>query len=879
MPRRDREDDLERELRAHLELEAEERREAGLSAEQAGYAARRALGNTAWVKEEVRIMWGWNWLGVLAQDLRYAGRQLRRSPGFAAVAILTLALGIGANTAIFSVMNAVMLRYLPVRDPQRLVFLNVDSTPGTQSGDGSTSITEPAFEQLRAERGVLSELVAFVPLSFNRVAVRYGAVPEEAQVDMVSGDFFSGLGVPPARGRTLRREEEIEHAAVAVMSYAWWTRRFGRDPAVIGQPVYVKGVPFTIIGIAAPGFAGLEHTRTTDIWIPLQDNVALKPWGIPAEFPLTLYGSPNWWCLKTVGRLAPGVSPAQALATLNPALQRVVPAQKRGARPPQLSFASARGIEGLRDELKEPLSILMAMVGLVLAIACTNVALLLVARNGARQREFALRMALGGNRARLFRQLLTEGVSLVAAGALLGWFFALWATGVLSRWAALEVYISPDRSVLLFALAASLAAGLVFGLAPLGSAARVPIGAALKSASAAGGVGRHQPRGSRVVVAGQISLCLVLLVCAGLLTRSLLNLQATDLGMRASGLMVFGISPVRAAHSDAETVRFYQDLLARMRALPGVESATLISNRLGSGWSNNSGVLLDGGRDSLPVRWNVAGPDCFHVLGIPLRLGRDFTDADAASAPRVAIVNETFVKRYLADRFPLGHTLDFRNGAGAGPFTIVGVAADSKFTGVSDVVRPTASIPYPQTRSAGMMHVELRSSQEPAALWPEVRRAVAGLGPDLAPLQPMTQQEQFEESYSQQRLFARLSMFFGLLAALLVATGLYGTLAYTVSRRTSEVGVRMALGARRGQVLWMVLRGSLLVSLAGITAGLPLAVAGSHLLQSMLYGVKPGDPWSYAAALAGIVGVALLASWIPARRAASVDPTVALRQE
>ena len=821
----------------------------------------------------------------MLKDLRYALRQLGRTPGFSVVAVLTLALGIGANTAVFSVMNAVMLRFLPVRDPQQLVFVHTTGAVGSQTGHGDSSFTEPMFEQFRKEKGAFSDVVAYVPLGIGKVPIRYGSEPEEAQADMVSGNFFTCLGARPARGRVFSSSDEAQHAPVAVVSYAWWTRRTGRDSSVIGQPLYVKDVPFTIVGVAAPEFIGLDREQATDVWVPFLDSPDLGPWGRPRNHP-GLYNAPNWWFLMMMGRLAPGVNEQQAIARLTPGFLALAYSNRRKPDPkeelPKLFFTPAKGIEGARDSYATPLKILMAMVGLVLLIACANVSLLLVARNTARQREFSVRMALGGSRMQLCQQLLTESLLLVVSGAALGWLFAISATRALAAWSEMEVSLAPDRTVLLFTLAVSLAAGLIFGLAPLRSVARVPIGLALKTSAATANRDRSKNRGSQAVVALQMSLCLVLLVSAGLLVRTLRNLEAVNLGMKTDGLFVFGISPLQRVHSDDEAIRFYQGLLTRLRAVPGVVSATLMGNRIGSGWSNNTGAFVDGKPPYVdkfaPMRWNLVGPDYFHVLGTPILLGRDFNDADLQTSPRVAIVNQTFASQYLAGGVPLGHQV----GLGDRPdsqYTIVGVVPDSKYTEVRETARPMAYFPYTQLRGISTLHVEVRTAGDPVSWIPAIRRAIGEYSPGLALLQPTTQKAQFEETYSEERLFFRLSMFFGLLAALLVATGLYGTLAYTVSRRTSEVGVRMALGARRGQVLWMVLRGSLAVTACGVAVGLPLAVFATKVLRSFLFGVTPGDPPTYGAALIGITVVAVAASLIPALRAARVEPMVALRNE
>ena len=823
----------------------------------------------------------------MIQNLRYALRQLRRTPAFTVVAVLTLALGIGANSAIFSVMNALLLRYLPARDPQRLVYLHTTSNPSgsNQTGHGDASLTMPIFEQFRKQKNAFADVVAYVPLGIGKVAVRYGKEPQEASAEMVSGNFFSTLGVLPARGRTFAIEDEVAHSPLAVLSYAWWTRQFGRDPSVIGQPLYIKDVPFTIAGIASPGFAGLDQDAT-DVWVPFQDRPELRPWG-RARGESGLYNSPNWWFLMMMGRLAPGITEQQALARAMPTFQTTAYTGLGGPKPkeelPKLFFTSAKGIAGASESYDLPLKVLMAMVLLVLAIACANVSLLLVARNAARQREFSLRMALGGSRVNLFHQLLTESLLLVTAGAGLGWLFANWATRALAAWSQMTVSLAPDASVLLFTLAVSIVAALIFGLAPLRGVLSVPIGLALKTSTATANRDRRKIRGSQVIVALQMSLCLVLLVAAGLLVRTLRNLETIDLGMNTHGLMVFGVSPLQRVHSDSEGNRFYLGLLTSLRALPGVEAVTLMSNRIGSGWSNNTGAAVDGhaalGTNTFaPMRWNIVGPDYFHTLGTPVLLGRDFNDADAETAPRAAIINQTFAHKYLGLRPPLGHQVSLNDRAD-GQYTIVGVVADSKYTDVREKPVPTAYFPYTQVKGNATLHYEVRTAGDPAAWMPTVRRAVNDYAPGLALLQPQTQQAQFEQNFSDERVFFRLSMFFGLLAALLVATGLYGTLAYTVSRRTSEVGLRMALGAQRRQVLWMVLRGSLGMTIAGVVIGLPLALAATKVLQSMLFGVQPRDPATFAGALVGIAAVSLVASLIPALRAASVDPMVALREE
>jgi predicted permease len=836
----------------------------------------------------------WHPLEAVGQDLRFGLRQLRKSPAFAAVAILTLALGIGANTAVYSVMDAVLLRSLPVRDPQQLVYLHTSDFPGGQTGYGGTSMRMQVYEALRKENRVFSDLMAWVPLSAGGgVPARIGAEPEELRADMVSGNFFSGLGVPAVRGRTFHLQDEQEHAQIAVLSDAYWSRRFARDPAVLGSTLFLKGVPFTVVGIARQGFVGLDEGGPTDVWVPFQISEEVKPWGTPSgKTPYgntaTLYGS-KWWFLLTVGRLQPNVNQQQALAYLNPIFRRAAleglnaDDMSGHDKPPQLTFTDTRGMPGTRESYDQPLRILMGMVVLVLAIACGNIAMLLVARNASRQREFSLRMALGGSRMQLFRLLLAESTLLVAGGALLGWLFAIWATGALAQWSLLERSLAPDARVLVFTLAVSVIVGFAFSLTPLRSAVQAGAGLALKTSNATSAQDPRSRRTGSVMIPLQMAMCLVLLVGAGLLVRTLRNLQDLDLGLSASNLLVFGLTPQQYVHNDDEAVTFYRGLLEHMRALPGVESASLMRQRLGAGWSSNTTAIVDGQKPKVSgwpsMRWNSVGPGYFHLLRIPFLLGRDISEADSGEAPPVVVINKTFADRYLPGINAIGHTVQIDRGADSKSYTIVGVAANSKYTEVREEQRPMAYFPYMQVKSILSMTVELRTVGNPQAFWPEVRRAMREYAPDLALLEPMTQEQQFSESISGDRLFARLAMFFGGLASLLVATGLYGTLAYKVVRRTPEIGVRMALGAQQMQVLWMVLRESLMFLLVGLLLGLPAAAGVGRLLKASLFGLEPDDPLTFLAAVVGIAFVALAASFVPARRASSVDPMLALRSE
>lgn len=815
------------------------------------------------------------------QDIHYSLRQIRKSPGFTTIVVLTLALGIGANTAIFSVMNALLLRYLPVSHPEQLVYLQTHGMPqdAFESGNPLYTFSLTTFERLRADKHVFSDVVAFVPLGIGGVPVRIGNDAEAATGDMVSGNFFSGLGVRPLIGRIFSTEDEVQHSGTVVLNYDYWARRFDRDPAVIGRTIYIQSVPFTVAGVTPRDFSGIEPNQTrTDFWIPFQTDSRLKAWGNNS-----LDHSPNrWWFLMLMGRLQPGVDLQSATAYMNPIFQRSayegIGSPHKGEQLPQLGLEVTGGLEKLRENYENPFAILMAMVGFVLLIACVNVAMLLLARNAARQREFSVRVALGAGWSQLFRQLFVEALFLTAIGTALAWIFAASATSALATWAELEIPVSPDRTVLLFTLLVAFAVAVVLGLAPLRKAVGAPVGLAAKSSNVSS-EGPKSSRNGQIVLACQVALCMMLLAGAALLVRTLQNLQSTDLGFRPSGLVVFGVKPPQSLHDDTQVLAFFQTLTDRLKGLPGVESVTLMGNRIGSGWSNNTNVSVDGvqpqGSKGSMVRWNDVGSNYCHVLGISLLEGRDFRDSDSATAPKVAIINQTFANWYLPGTNPVGHQIQIANTSAA---TIIGVVADSKYTGVREVSTPMAYVPSSQQLGTTKTMV-VRTDRSMMDLLPELRRTVASFGPDMALLRPMTQEAQLEDSYLGERLFARIAMFFGLLAGLLIATGLYGTLAYKVSRRTADIGVRMALGARRSEVLWMVMRESLVISAAGIAVGLPVALFASQVLASMLYKLSPFDPASFVLAAGGVLAVAIAAAYIPARRAAKVDPMVALRYE
>jgi len=879
-------EDFRAEIEAHLALEADELKREGLDDDEARWKARREFGNVRAAQERFYMRGRWAGLDKLLRELRFGLRSLRQSPGFAATAILTLALGIGANTAVFSVMNAVLLKSLPVADANRLVYLRTSNPPrGTGTIDSHETFSYPVYDALRQQQRGLSPLMAYVPLSGSKVAVRVGAQPEEAEGDMVSGTFFSGLGVNLPLGRGFSSQDETRHAPLAVISYNYWTRRFARDPGVLGKALYVNGVPTTIVGVAAEGFEGVEVGGSTDFWIPLQSRPELNAWGNPLEDGKNYISDSTWWCLRLIGRLAPGVNRAQALAQLQPVFQTSaylgLGSPMQGEKPPVVSLDDAKNFPGYDEQFGRPLRMLMAMVGLVLLIALANVAMLLLARNATRQREFSVRQALGAGRGELLRQLLMESLILVTAGGALAWGFAEMATRLLGRWAEIESSLAPDKTVLLFTLSVLVLSALLFGLAPLRVALAGGAALALKTSAATSHADAGKSRTGKIVVALQMALCVVLLVGAGLLIRTLRNLENTSLGMRVDGLVVFGVKP--NITSVPEGMTFYRNLMSKLRILPGVESVTVMEERLGSGWSDNSDMRVDGrlpevpGSGSRTVRSNVAGPDFFTTLGVPVLAGRDFADSDSASSPHVGIINEQFAQRFLPHVNPLGHTIGTDDGRYT--MTVVGVVKDHKYRSIDETPIPMAWYMYAQIPMTGAMHVEMRVHGDPLAILPAARKTVQQMDPDLPLIRPMTQRAQFDTTISQQTLFARLAGFFGFLAVVLVATGLYGTLAYRVSMRTAEIGVRMAVGARREQVVWMILKDSLLLTAAGVAIGVPLATLVGRALASSLYGIKPLDAMTYLLAVAGVAAVALAASAVPAGRAATIDPIKALRTE
>jgi predicted permease len=856
---------------------------------------------------------------ILLQDLRYSWHMLLKQPGFTAVAVLTLALGIGANTALFSVVDAVLLKKLPVKDPDQLVLFNSVSSKefiaGSHSGnierDPATGLTTRSsfpyqtYERMREQRGAFSDVVAFGSLSLN---VNAEGPADVANGQAVSGNYFDVLGVPAYLGRTIQESDDRAGATpVAVLSHRYWSTRFGSNRDLIGKQINLNHVAFTVAGIAPPGFAGtMQVGSSQDVYIPIT-------WEQQVNGERSRMKGAVWW-LRLMGRLKPGVTIEQASASLEPAFQqsvidhRVVLEQLMKAegeaplRPldsrnyPHLASAPGGQGEMLRRYFyQRPLRLLLGVVALVLVIACANVANLLLARASSRQREFAVRHALGASRWRLIRQLLTESILLATLGGAAGILFAIWIKeGLLtvSDWSGrsmVELETRLDWRVLGFTLGLSLLTGIVFGLVPALRATRLDLTPALKeSARASTGATRSWLTKSLVVV--QVSISMLLLIGAGLLIRTLINLQRVDPGFNEQNLMLFTLEPGLIGYKDERRAALYRQISERLEAVPGVTAATFSDIALLSQSSNISNLYVPGAKAGADGRVPSSGEvytqdvreNFLDVMQIPLLLGRRLTPADDAHAPKVVIVNETFARKFFPNQNPIGQRFGFASKK-PNEYEIVGLAKDAKYTSQRDDVPPAAYRPWQQQLDElRATTFEVRTSGEPSARVAAIRQAVREVDGNLPVKDIKTQIEQGDETLAMERLFAKLLSLFGVLAQQLASIGLYGVLAWSVSHRTHEIGIRMAIGADRRKVLQMILRQGLILTLVGVALGLLSAYVLTKYLESlttMLYGVQPRDPLTYGVTAALLIAVALVACLIPARRATKVDPLVALRYE
>ena len=831
----------------------------------------------------------------LGQDFRLALRSFVKNPTFTLVVVLTLALGIGANTAIFTLMDQVLLRLLPVEDPERLVMLD---GPGTSSGtthrhyDTLTPLSHPMFEGLRDKNavfdGVLAEYTAPLHLTV-------GSQTDAVNGVLVSGTFFRVLGVKPAAGRLLTDEDDRVPGGhpVVVLSHGFWTRRFGGDPKVVGQAVRVNDHPMTVVGIGPPGFYGVEVGESVDVFVPLMMQ--------PQVIPTWSRGLGDWrarW-LTVMARLKAGVSPREARAGINVLYRQLLEedAQHLTAKSERFraSFLKkelelrpgARGPSGLRDQSKTPLLVLMGMVGLVLLIACANVANLLLARASSRQREIAVRLALGAGRGRLMRQLLVESVVLSVAGGALGLVFAAWVGDLLLRalpvdQASRVLTAEPDLRVGLFALGLSLATALAFGLVPALQSTRPALAPTLKSETGSVLGGTAPFRFRKGLVVAQVALSLLLLIGAGLFTRSLLNLRTLNPGFEPERLLAFSVDPSLNGYDVPRRLAVLEQIQDEIAAEPGVLSASMASVALMTNSDSSHTVKVDGYEakedENMNPNFNGVGPGFFATLGIPLLAGREFTAADGPDAPRVAVVNDVFARYYFGAEDSVGR--QFRLGSKEDEaITIVGLVREGKSASLWEKPVRFVYLPHTQEKGLGDVTFYARSTVDPEILGGRMRKAVQRIDATLPVTGLKSMRAQIGESLFVERVVAALSAAFGFLATLLAAVGLYGVMSYAVSLRTREIGIRVALGAARRAVLLMVLKEVALLAALGVVIGLPSGYGLGRLVESQLFGLTAHDPLTFAAATATLLVAAFLAGYVPAARATRVDPMVALRYE
>ena len=869
--------DLQREIEFHIAERADDLVAQGMSEREARREARRRFGNPSLQQERTRDVDLVTWLESVGADVRYSLRAMRASPGFAIIVIASLALGIGANTAIFSLIDAIVLKRLPVARPDELAQITY--------GDANGSVlTNPIWEQVRDRQDVFSNVFAYDnDVGFNLAA---GGEIRIATGNAVSGDYFATLGVKPAAGRLITRTDDVRGCPpIALLGHGFWQSEYGGAPSVIGTAISLSGKPHTIVGVAEEGFFGVDVGRSVQVYVPL----CLRPY----------LDARSTWFLWAIGRPKPGVTREMAaarLAALSPTVFReTVPEQwSASEREDYLKITlsaqpAATGLSWLRQDYQKALMVLMAVVALVLLIACANVANLLLARAAARQREMAIRLAIGAARRRLVRQLLTESVLLATLGAAVGVVFARWGTSVLMRVLSagernLALTLPLDARVLAFTTAVAIATAMLFGLAPAWRSARVDPQAALKSGGRGVAEGHSRFTIGKWLVVGQIALSLVLVIGAGLLLGSFRKLTTLDAGFRKDGVLLVGVSLRNAGYADSVRGGVRQNILERFRQLPGVHSASVsqLTPISGSAW--NDFVEVEGYKptsmeESL-VYFNEVSDGFFTTMGTPLRAGRDFDRRDVPGGAKVAIINETMARRFFGSANPLGkpfHVLE--HGKRRPPFEVVGVVKDAKYRRLREETVPTAYVAMHQNATSGpFANYELRVAADPRSMVPAVKATMAEVNRSIS-LQFTTFAEQVDASLTRDRLLATLSGFFGGLALLLAMVGLYGTLSYSVARRRNEIGIRIALGAERSHVVRLVLGEVGRLVVIGIVLGGVASLAATRWVTSFLYGLTASDPRTLTIATATLAFVALAAGAIPAVRAARVDPVGALREE
>ena len=828
-------------------------------------------------------------------DVRYGLRMLAKSPGFTTVVVLTLALGIGANTAIFSLLDQAILRALPIRDPNRLVIVSdAKYRSGWSTSDNNEMVySYPHYKDVRDRIPLFDGVIAraHLPLS-----VTSGGVAERAAGDVVSGDFFSVLGIGPALGRVLVPEDDRLPGAspVAVLSYGYWQSRFGGDPGVVGRKISVNAYPFTVVGVAAPGFAGLLKGQNVDVFVPIAMKRELTPeWNGLVERDIM-------W-LNIFARLKPGISREQAEAALQAPYRPILESEIQSIKNPRATFRdrylrqhislrpAAQGINTLSQTWAKPLLVLGGCVGLVLLITCANVAGLMIAKAAGRQKEVAIRLALGARRGAIIRQLVAETLLLGAAGGIVGlevaWACCRLLLYLLPKDTAATFSSALDGRILAFNFCVSMVAGLVCGLLPAGQALRVDTAPMLKESSVSV-AGRHaQARWRSVLVTGQLALSIVLVVTAGLFAVSLRNLLQTNPGFQPENLLSFSIDPELSGYNGSKELVFLQEVERRLKELPGAVAVGSARGGVFSGSDRGGNVTVEGyrARPDEDMECSIDGVSAgyFDTLKIPLLEGRDFTEADGSNAPKVAIVNEEFSRFFFPGGNAVGHYFAFGAGNVKPDIEIVGVVRDSFHDSLREKVGRFIFIPYLQDSHAGggSLRYYVRAVGNPAVLTGNIRQTIREMDSNVPLNEVGTVKSAIQQSFYGDRMVAWLGVAFGALAAALAAIGLYGLVSYTVARRTSEIGLRMALGASRPAILWLVFRKSLALIATGVVLGLALAFAAARLVSSMLYGLEATSPLISVGATLLLAVVAMLATYFPARRATKVDPIVALRYE
>lgn len=891
-------DDIAEEMALHIELRTEENIRRGMPPDQARQEARRRFGHLTQIREQGYEQRGGGWVESILHDLAYGLRHLYRAPGFTLAAVLSLALGIGANTAIFSLMDAALLKMLPVKSPEELFFMALRSVP---KGKQTSFLPYRFYRQLPGRQNLFSGVCSSIP----NLDVSVGNQPEIAHVELVSGNYFSLLGVRPLKGRTFTEDDNKTPGGhpLAILSYSYWQRRFSGDSSIIGKPIILNGHSFTVIGVTSPDFFGVTVGSSNDVWVPSMMRAQIQPgwplWEQDADEPAPML----------LGRLAPGVSESQAQAILNGLWQQFLKAKINASSQEERTMLdrqqgieltpASRGLSQLRSQFSRPLHVLMAVVTLVLLISCANVANLLLARSAARRKEIAVRLSLGARRSRLIRQLLTESLLIASAAGVLALVLAFWGSHFLvalvsSGHSPVFLPLAIDGHILAFTASISLFAAFLFGIAPALRSTRLELVQALNhTATIASGSPRQGL--SRVLVVAQVAVSLLLLISAGLFLRTLRNLRSMDLGFNPENVLVFSTNPQLIGYQGREIPQLYQQMLDRISVIPGVRSASLSRNGLLSGRATYTSVFVLGphlhAQDDNPAPkemldrmyqnpnfFSEVGPRFFETSGIGILRGRGIEPQDTEHAPKVAVVNKAFADYYFGNTDPIGR--HFLGGLIGGEIEIVGVVRDEKYRSLREDAPRTFYVPYLQDPTSWRdTTFQVRTAGNPSDMFSAIEHAVHELNKSLPFYNVKNLDKQIDENLVQERLISTLSGFFALLSLLLAAIGLYGITAYGVNQRTQEIGTRMALGAKPTDVLRMVLAQGMWLVIAGIILGLSLSFAATRVVASQLYGVTAVDPFTFGVAPLVLLAVALVACLGPSRRATKVDPLVALRYE